>query len=359
MRTIITTMRNEAPFILEWLAYHRAIGFDGFLAFSNDCEDGTDLMLDRLQAMGLLRHVPNPRRGTAPVQWTAMRRARNQRIVKQSEWVLVSDVDEFLNIRIGEGMLEDLIGLQPQADGFRIAWRMFGSNGIRTFQDRPMIEQFTAAAPDRLTWPWRAVQFKTLYRHGAGDLAPGVHRPKPLGPARRLTWIDDNGQPAPDVPGTVLPTTAQRYGVAQLNHYALGSAESFLVKAARGKPNHMNDAIDIGYWLDRNFNDQPEPSIQRHLAATRAGMEELLQDPELSQLHRQGVAWRQARIAALMLQSDYFYLYARIVQAASTQALTLPEQATLMRQLYAMRRAQIAARAEAGVAADPDGPSED
>ena len=33
-------MRNEAPFILEWIAYHRAIGFDDFLIYSNDCSDG-------------------------------------------------------------------------------------------------------------------------------------------------------------------------------------------------------------------------------------------------------------------------------------------------------------------------------
>ena len=29
--TIVTTMKNEGPFILEWLAYHRAIGVDDFL----------------------------------------------------------------------------------------------------------------------------------------------------------------------------------------------------------------------------------------------------------------------------------------------------------------------------------------
>ncbi len=27
---IVTTMKNEGPFILEWLAYHRAIGGGGF-----------------------------------------------------------------------------------------------------------------------------------------------------------------------------------------------------------------------------------------------------------------------------------------------------------------------------------------
>ena len=42
----ILCVRNEAAFLLDWLAHHRATGFTDFLVFSNDCTDGTDLMLD-------------------------------------------------------------------------------------------------------------------------------------------------------------------------------------------------------------------------------------------------------------------------------------------------------------------------
>lgn len=41
MRLMITSMRDEAPFIPEWIAYHRLIGFTDFLIYSNDCADGT------------------------------------------------------------------------------------------------------------------------------------------------------------------------------------------------------------------------------------------------------------------------------------------------------------------------------
>ena len=44
----VLTVRNEAAFLLEWLAHHRAVGVTDFLVFSNDCQDGTDAMLDRL-----------------------------------------------------------------------------------------------------------------------------------------------------------------------------------------------------------------------------------------------------------------------------------------------------------------------
>ncbi len=76
MRILCTTvMRNEAPFILEWLAYHRLIGVSDFLIYSNDCDDGTDVMLDHLQSMGLVTHLNNPRSGKKTVQWKALSRA--------------------------------------------------------------------------------------------------------------------------------------------------------------------------------------------------------------------------------------------------------------------------------------------
>jgi hypothetical protein len=57
---IVTTMKNEGPFILEWIAYHRAIGVDDFLIYTNDCTDGTDTMLQMLMAKGLCQWRENP-----------------------------------------------------------------------------------------------------------------------------------------------------------------------------------------------------------------------------------------------------------------------------------------------------------
>ncbi|MDA3888128.1 MAG: glycosyltransferase family 2 protein, partial [Allgaiera sp.] len=56
---IVTPMKNEGPFILEWVAHNLAIGVDEIVIFSNDCTDGSDALLDRLHEMGKLRHVDN------------------------------------------------------------------------------------------------------------------------------------------------------------------------------------------------------------------------------------------------------------------------------------------------------------
>lgn len=52
-------MRNEGQFILEWVAYFRTLGFDEILVMTNDCDDGSDKMLDRLEKMGELMHIDN------------------------------------------------------------------------------------------------------------------------------------------------------------------------------------------------------------------------------------------------------------------------------------------------------------
>ena len=54
-------MKNEGPYILEWIAHHLSVGFGHFLVVTNDCEDGTDEILLALQRRGLVTHAINPR----------------------------------------------------------------------------------------------------------------------------------------------------------------------------------------------------------------------------------------------------------------------------------------------------------
>ena len=58
---IVTAMKNEGPYILDWIAHHLSIGFEHFFVATNDCDDGTDRILDRLAELGHVTHVPNPK----------------------------------------------------------------------------------------------------------------------------------------------------------------------------------------------------------------------------------------------------------------------------------------------------------
>ena len=45
---LLSSMKDEGPFVLEFVAHHRVLGFDAIHIASNDCTDGTDLLLDVL-----------------------------------------------------------------------------------------------------------------------------------------------------------------------------------------------------------------------------------------------------------------------------------------------------------------------
>jgi len=117
---IVTTMKNEGAFMLEWIAWNRAIGFTDFLIFTNDCEDGTDAIAMRLQEMGLATHVPNPLEDRQSPQRVALHKAWFHEKRKSAAWVMQSDVDEFLVIRTGRGHLDDLMERVGKADAVSV-----------------------------------------------------------------------------------------------------------------------------------------------------------------------------------------------------------------------------------------------
>ena len=49
-------MRNEGPFIVEWVCWYRMLGFDVLIA-TNDCTDHSVALLDRLAEEGWLKKV--------------------------------------------------------------------------------------------------------------------------------------------------------------------------------------------------------------------------------------------------------------------------------------------------------------
>ena len=99
---IVTKMKNEGPFILEWLAHHLAIGVTDFLIYSNDCTDGTDDLLDVLQKRGLVQHRENPFRKVGKSIHNAVYSAcLKEPVYRQADWLLTMDVDEFIDVHVG------------------------------------------------------------------------------------------------------------------------------------------------------------------------------------------------------------------------------------------------------------------
>ena len=100
--TAVSMMKDEGPFVLEWIAHHLAVGFTDIVVYTNDCSDGTDTMLMRLEEMGLATHRRNAIPEGLRPQPSALNYAQAEPLVGSSDWVMVFDADEFLCLKYGD-----------------------------------------------------------------------------------------------------------------------------------------------------------------------------------------------------------------------------------------------------------------
>lgn len=312
---IVTTMKNEGPFILEWLAFHRAIGFDDFLIYTNDCTDGTDLMLAMLMQKGLVQHRENRFRDmNLRPQHAALQMAELEPVVKTAKWVACIDVDEYVNIKTGDGTLAALFAAVPDANLIAMTWRLFGNADIHAFADAPIIAQFTRCAPEYIRKPHQAWGFKTLFQNIGLFKKLGVHRPKGLNPQlwEDINWVNGSGAPLPrKIYRNGWRSSASTYGydLVQLNHYAVRSTQSFLVKRDRGRVNHVDRDQGLSYWFRMNNNATEDISIQRLLPLMQKELSKLMADPDIAQMHDFCVTKHREKISELRARDDYAQFY--------------------------------------------------
>ncbi len=95
------------------------------------------------------------------------------------------------------------------------------------------------------------------------------------------------------------------YELAQINHYAVRSAESFLVKRERGRVNHVDREQGTNYWFRMNINAQADRSIRRLDGRVSEMKRELLELPGVAEAHAEAVDWHQKRINKLLQEPDY------------------------------------------------------
>lgn len=314
-RTIVTTMKNEGPFMLEWVAYHRAIGFTDFLIYTNHCDDGTDRIAMRLEELGVVQHVDNQFKQGASPQRVALRRARREKIYDETDWIICSDCDEFLNVRADGGTLDDLFEAVGGADAISLCWKIFGCGDRVAYEDRFVTEQFTWGAQEDFRGKYKALGLKTLFRPSDAITKIGVHRPKFQGRPEGFVWTDAGGQPMPDkyfaAGWSAWPEF--RHDHARLHHYAVRSVDSFLVKRDRGRTNHIDRDQGVAYWADLNLNMEEDQSLLPTVARTREVYDELLSDPEVARLHGEACDWHRAKIAALKEHGEWADLH-RLLQ---------------------------------------------
>lgn len=311
-KALVASMKNESPFVLEWIAFHRAIGFDNFVIASNDCEDKTDRLLDALALEGVISHRHNQVPADQDPQWVFLSGLEDHPVLRQSDWVMVLDADEFLNIRVGDGSLNDLLASQPDADAFVVLWKFFGDSGLKEWNNGLVIEKFIQCEDTVEEWNR---YHKTLFRNDGKFCEFDAHYPhlSPQTPVDSVRVYNTDHQRYPDsllIKGMPSIQYVQEkddfwtWKNACVNHYAFKTPDLFAMKRHRGDnvPGLADEKyrVDSAYYWLRFRNSDVDTSIHRMLPKVQQ---------ELAMLRESHVI-RQAEEDAL---AEFAALRARVI----------------------------------------------
>ncbi len=228
---ICAIVRNEAPYIREWLSYHYAAGVERFVIFHNASTDATLETIRAWPNAHLVTLIDWPERDRPQIgAYETMLRAHRG----VAEWCAFIDVDEFLCPK-GPRSVPDILRDLPAACGaLYVHWMFFGSSGLETRPDGPVTEAFIRRAhagfgPNRIG--------KTILRLAT---ATRVINPHMIGTSGQ--FLNDAGE-AIDQGGDGSQARPSHARLA-LHHYFTKTLGEWQVRRAGGRPSLPRDHAD-------------------------------------------------------------------------------------------------------------------
>ncbi|MCG7493652.1 glycosyltransferase family 2 protein [Thalassobius sp. Cn5-15] len=309
---LTSCMRNEGLFVLEWIAYHQTLGFDGVVIVTNDCTDGSDTLLDLLADHGVVTHIRQTlSEGDIPQDQGMDLALAHLREIKTT-WCLHIDSDEFLLIEAGEGHLTDLMQNVSDADCVPIIWRNFGDSGLTDWTaGDSVLNAFTQA--EAASEPGQS-KSKCLFRVASFNAATDHNPLDPTVTNPSVKSADGAAMANAPLFKRAKVSRFRPYGLpckaktARINHYAVKSQDLFLMKNDRGdgQGKRTDDKYHLGsrWHAQANRNDVTDRAILRHWPATTARLADLRALPGVAAAEQHCQNWFTKRRAAILTDAQ-------------------------------------------------------
>lgn len=216
---IAVIIKNEAPYILEWIEYHRLIGVSRFYVYDNDSTDNIENILKSYIDSGVVVLTKIHGTGQQLIAYNdAVKKSKNE-----VQWLAVLDADEFIQNLTDDSLL-DILRKRRQV-AMLIGWMIFGSNNQTEKQKGLVIERFTRHAREDFI-----ADYKMILNPRKVLRWRSPHYAQMLGVIR-----DENGKVVHSYPyqtlEQALPASKK---IVRINHYYSKSLAEFIVKSKRG-----------------------------------------------------------------------------------------------------------------------------
>ncbi|MDR0410387.1 MAG: glycosyltransferase family 92 protein [Treponema sp.] len=229
--SIAAIVKNESPYILEWIEYHRIVGVEHFYIYDNESADNLKDVLQSYINAEIVTYIYFPGLlKQKPAYNNAVKHFRNE-----TKWLAVIDIDEFIVPVKTEKIIDALneIKLRLHQRFFvclKMHWVRYGYCGYKTKPDGLVIENYTRS-------------------EGVSDTIKSIVNPRSIVEYHEhhgdhFFWLSGISENGVKIKKHKLDNTGG--GVTEhirLNHYFTKSYEEFLEKIARGfadKPGKYN-----------------------------------------------------------------------------------------------------------------------
>lgn len=152
---IISMFCDCAPYLKEWVEYHRLVGVDHFWLYNDESKDDWEPVLKPYIQNGLVEVIPwksctaeEKIQKSANCWWAGHRRACRDGIERAKRagipWVAVIDLDEFLLPMKEKTVTECLKKHFPSAAAVYVNWRIFGTSHVFLKDGDSLLSSLTA-----------------------------------------------------------------------------------------------------------------------------------------------------------------------------------------------------------------------
>jgi Glycosyl transferase family 2 len=271
---IAAPVRAEAPYLIEWIAYHRALGVQLFLLGDNGGDDGTSELLQKLARHGIVIRL----------DWIG-RKYFHLAFVRQAislgrtfaGGLFLIDVDEFirpLDAATSIGPLARSWIADDSIGAVALNWAIYGTSGRVEPGEGLVIERFTNRAP----------QDCGINRHVKSFVRPdrcsGPSNNPHAVTLERGRYVDadrnDVSWDQADVP--CGPTTNVVWGRVRIDHFVLKSRMEFERKRSRGSATSRvteDQRSRDGYFHSHDRNEVSDPMPEPLVRQTKSEIERL------------------------------------------------------------------------------------
>ncbi len=208
-------MKDEGPYLKEWLDFHILVGITKFYLYDNGSTDNTRDILKPYIERGIVEYHWFPGKC---MQLPAYLEIINNH-ADDTRWLALIDLDEFL-VPVHHETVPEFLHTMPQNFAqLIVTWVIYGSSGHKTKPDGLLMENYKRHAKNTfgiksIVNPRLLVEYTCLHQ----NLVAG--------------WtIDNNGK---KLGRTHQSTNPPAYNNLRLNHYYTKSYEEYMAKFKRG-----------------------------------------------------------------------------------------------------------------------------